>query len=160
MLSSHAPAATVLIRLLVGGVFLSEGLQKFIFPVELGAGRFAAIGIPFPELTSPFVAMVETIAGALLMAGFLTRPAAFLLLCNISVAILSTKLPILLGHGFWGFALPKLPHYGFWGVAHEARTDFCMALGCLFLIFVGAGPLSLDRLLFVGRTDSPSARNS
>ena len=147
LLLSDAPAATLLIRILVGAVFLSEGLQKFLFPAELGAGRFARIGLPAPEVMGPFVGTVETIAGALLLLGLLTRPAALVLLVNISVAILSTKIPILLGHGFWLFTLPKLSRYGFWSMAHEARTDFCMWLGCLFLVLVGAGTLSFDTLL-------------
>ena len=147
LLASNAPAATLLIRLLVGAVFLSEGIQKFLFPTELGTGRFARIGIPAPEVMGPFVGGVEIVAGALLLLGLLTRPAALVLLIDISVAIVSTKIPILLGHGFWLFTLPKLPHYGFWSMAHEARTDWCMWLGCLFLILVGAGTLSLDAFL-------------
>jgi uncharacterized membrane protein YphA (DoxX/SURF4 family) len=57
---------------------------------------------------------------------------------------LSTKIPILLGHGFWLFHLPKLQQYGFWSMVHEARVDLCMWLGCLFLIKLGGGALSLD----------------
>jgi putative oxidoreductase len=34
---------------LVGSVFLSEGIQKFLYPPELAAGRFTKIGIPAPE---------------------------------------------------------------------------------------------------------------
>ncbi len=152
LLSSNAPAATLLIRLLVGAVFLSEGIQKFLFPTALGVGRFARIGIPAPEVMGPFVGGVEIVAGSLLVLGLLTRPAALALLVDISVAIVSTKVPILLGHGFWLFTLPKLPRYGFWSMAHEARVDFCMWLGCLFLILVGAGTLSLDALLTRRRT--------
>jgi len=147
LLSSHAPAATALIRLLVGWVFLSEGIQKFLFPTALGAGRFVKIGIPWPEVMGPFVASVETVGGSLLLLGLLTRPAAFVLLINISVAILSTKVPILLGHGYWLFSLPDLKSYGFWSMAHEARTDFSMFLGLLFLLIVGAGSLSADSKL-------------
>lgn len=44
LMDTHAPASVVLIRLLTGGVFLSEGIQKFRFPETPGAGRFAAIG--------------------------------------------------------------------------------------------------------------------
>ena len=152
LLSSRAPAATLLIRILVGAVFLSEGIQKFLFSTELGVGRFARIGIPAPEVMGPFVGAVEIVAGSLLLLGLLTRPAALVLLINISVAIVSTKVPILLGRGFWLFTLPKLPRYGFWSMAHEARVDFCMWLGCLFLILVGAGMLSLDTLLTRRRT--------
>jgi len=151
LLSSNAPAATLLIRILVGVVFLSEGIQKFLLPAELGAGRFARIGIPAPEVMGPFVGVVEIVGGSLLLLGLLTRPAAFALLINISVAILSTKVPILLGHEFWLFSLPKLPHYGFWSMMHEARTDLCMWLGCLFLILVAAGPLSFDVILAARR---------
>ena len=144
---TKAPAVTVLIRLMVGAVFLTEGIQKFLFPDELGAGRFLRIGIPMPGLMGPFVGVVEIVGGALLLLGLFTRPAALALLINISVAILSTKVPILLGRGFWMFSLSKLPRYGFWCMAHEARTDFCMWLGSLFLLIVGAGWLSLDALL-------------
>jgi putative oxidoreductase len=147
LLSSHAPTATILIRLLVGWVFLSEGIQKFLFPAALGAGRFAKIGIPWPQAMECFIGSVEIVAGSLLLVGLLTRPAAFILLINISVAIVSTKVPILLGHGYWLFSLPDLKNYGFWSMAHEARTDFSMFLGLLFLLIVGAGSWSADRKL-------------
>jgi putative oxidoreductase len=147
LLKTRAPAATVLIRILVGGVFLAEGIQKFLFADQLGVGRFARIGIPFPQLTAPFVGFCEIVFGMLIIVGLLTRLSALVLWINISVAIISTKLPILLGHGFWGFSLPKPGRYGFWAMIHEARTDLCMWLGCLFLIIVGAGCLSLDYLI-------------
>jgi putative oxidoreductase len=147
LLASNAPAATVVIRILVGWVFLSEGIQKFLFPAALGAGRFAKIGIPWPETMGPFVGIVEIVGGSLLLFGLLIRLAAFILLINISVAILSTKIPILLGHGYWLFRLPDLKNYGFWSMLHEARTDFSMFLGLLFLLIVGAGAWSADRKL-------------
>jgi uncharacterized membrane protein YphA (DoxX/SURF4 family) len=147
LFDSSAPRAVILIRLLVGGVFLAEGIQKFLYPGELGVGRFAKIGIPYPEFSAPFVGVVETLCGALLIAGLLTRLAAAMLLIDISVAIISTKIPILLGHGFGPFSLPRLPRYGFWSMVHEARTDLSMWLGSLFLIIVGAGRASIDALL-------------
>jgi putative oxidoreductase len=139
VLRTTASPATLLIRLLVGAVFLSEGIQKFLFADAQGAGRFAKIGIPAPDTIGLFVGCVEIVCGALLIIGMLTRLAAIPLIIDISVAIISTKLPILLGHGFWGFSLPKLANYGFWSMAYEARTDFCMLLGSLFLLIVGAG---------------------
>lgn len=144
---TSAPRAVILIRLLVGAVFLTEGIQKFLFPGELGVGRFAKIGIPWPDVSAPFVGAAETICGALLIVGLLTRAAAAVLLIDISVAIVSTKVPILLGHGLGPFSLPKLPRYGFWSMAHEARVDFSMWLGSLFLIITGPGGASLDALL-------------
>ena len=129
--SSDAPAAVVLIRLMVGTVFFLEGIQKFLYPETLGAGRFAKIGIPAPWVLGPFVGAVEIICGALLLGGLLTRLASIPLLINISVAILSTKIPILIGHGIWTFTLAKLPRYGFLSIMHEARTDFSMLLGLI-----------------------------
>lgn len=149
LFQTSAPTSTVLIRMMVGGVFLSEGIQKFLFPQALGVGRFLKIGIPAPETLGPFVGGVEVVGGALLLIGLLTRPAALALLINISVAIFSTKLPILLGHGFLGFKLASnLSSYGFWPMAHEMRTDFCMWMGSLFLVIVAAGGWSVDRILF------------
>jgi putative oxidoreductase len=147
IIETHAPASVVLIRLVVGGVFFSEGVQKFLFPGEVGAGRFARIGIPSPEVMAPFVGVVEAACGALMLLGLLTRLAAVPLILDMLVAILSTKIPILLGRGFWVFSLPKVPYYGFWGMGHEARTDWAMLLGSIFLLTVGAGAWSLDARL-------------
>ena len=130
-LRTSAPAATVLIRVLVGSVFLSEGIQKFLFPDALGVGRFARIGIPFPGVMAPFVGGCEVACGGILMIGLFTRPGALVLLIDILVAIASTKIPMLLRSGFWA-------------TAHEARTDWSMLLGLLFLLVVGAGPWSVD----------------
>lgn len=130
---TDGPAAVLLVRLLVGAVFLSEGVQKFLFPAALGVGRFAKIGIPFPELTAPFVGAVEIGCGLLVIVGLATRLAAVPLLINMCVAIATTKIPILLKSGFWA-------------MAHEARTDWAMLLGALFLCAVGAGPISLDAI--------------
>lgn len=147
VISTQAPRSVLLIRILVGGVFLAEGVQKFLYPNEVGAGRFAKIGIPNPDVMGPFVGVVEILCGSLILVGLLTRLVAIPLIINMLVAIVSTKIPILLGHGFWGFSLRSLPYYGFWGFAHEARTDFAMLLGSLFLFLVGAGVWSLDALL-------------
>ena len=155
MFATNAPPSVLLIRLMVGGVFLAEGIQKFLYPAELAAGRFVKIGIPMPETMGPFVGGLETVCGALLNIGLLTRLAAIPLLINSSVAIISTKIPILLGYGFWGFSLTKLPRYGLWSMLHEARTDLCMWLGLLFLIIVGAGrKWSIDARLTRPSTDA------
>jgi putative oxidoreductase len=118
-------------------------ILKFLHPEELGVGRFAKIGIPSPEVIGPFVGGVEIVCGALVIIGLLTRFAAIPLLSDISVAILTTKIPILLGRGFGGFSLMKLPHYGLLSMIHEARTDLCMWFGLVFLLVVGRAE-SLD----------------
>ncbi|HYJ90089.1 MAG TPA: DoxX family protein [Pyrinomonadaceae bacterium] len=131
MLSTSAPASVVLIRLAVGLVFLSEGIQKFLYPAELGVGRFIKIGIPSPGILAPFVGIVEIVCGALIVLGLLTRLAAIPLIIDMLVAIYTTKIPMLASNGFWS-------------MAHEARVDFTMLLGALFLLFMGAGRISVD----------------
>ena len=142
--------AIILIRLMVGIVFLSEGIQKFLYPVELGAGRFVKVGIPSPELMGPFVGVAEIVCGTLILLGLFIRLAAAVMLINISVALLSTKLPILLGRAVGPFSLPKLPLYGVWSSLHEARVDLCMWLGSLFLI-LGAAKTRAGRVKDDGR---------
>lgn len=151
VVATHAPKATILIRFLAGAVFLSEGIQKFLFPALLAAGRFARIGIPHPEVMGPFVGALETLGGALLLLGLLTRPAALVLAIDISVAIVTTKIPILLAHDLGPFHVARLARYGFWSMASEARADWSMLVSCLFLLVVGAGPWSLDAVLPRGR---------
>ena len=137
----------ILIRLVVGAVFLSEGIQKFLFANDLGVGRFIKIGIPAPQIMAPLVGVIEIVCGTLIILGLLTRLAAIPLIIDMLVAILSTKIPILLGHGFWRFSLSKLPSYGFWSMAHEARVDCAMLLGSIFLLIIGAGAWSIDARL-------------
>ena len=144
IVATEAPSATVLVRAALAFVFVSEGVQKFLYADALGVGRFAKIGIPAPQLTAPFVGGVEIVGGALLLAGLLTRPAAIALAIDMVVALVSTKLPILVGHGVLGFADPPAGRAGFLPMAHEARTDVSMLLGALFLIVVGGGAWSAD----------------
>jgi putative oxidoreductase len=126
----------VLIRMMTGLVFLSEGIQKFLFADALGVGRFVKIGIPYPEFSAPFAGIVEIVAGILLVIGLLTRIGALLLLINISVAIITTKFPML--------------HNGFWTFAHESRTDFCMLIGTIILLLSGGGKWSIDKEMSKG----------
>jgi len=130
---SRIANAVILIRILVGWVFVSEGIQKFLFPAQLGVGRFAKIGIPAPHIMAPFVGAVEITFGSLVILGLFTRLAAIPLLCVIGTAIATTKIPMLHTSGGWV-------------MLHEARTDFSMLLGLLFLLIVGGGGLALDRV--------------
>ena len=134
IIQTNAPTEVVAIRLLVGGVFLLEGIKKFLFVEQWGAGRFARIGIPAPHIMGPFVGVVEIVCGLLLLVGLFTRIASLLLVIDISVAIASTKIPLLLKSGFWP-------------AEAEARTDYSMLMGLIFLLIVGAGAWSLDARL-------------
>jgi putative oxidoreductase len=148
LFETRAPGWSVLVRLLVGlVVFVPEGIQKLAFPDILGAGRFDHIGIPYADVMGPFVGVVEITCGALIILGLFTRLAAIPLIVTMIVAIVSTKMPILLGQDFLIFHLPKLPRYGFWSMAHEARDDFAMLLGTVYLLKEGGGVWSLDATL-------------
>lgn len=131
---TNKPVAQLLVRIMVGSVFLSEGIQKFLFSDSLGIGRFTRFGIPAPELTAPFVGCVEVLCGLLVLGGLLTRFASIPLIVIMITAIYSTKIPILLEKDFWT-------------MAHEARTDWSMLLGSIFLFIAGPGKWSLDFIL-------------
>lgn len=125
---------TLIIRLMVGAVFLSEGIQKFLFPGELGVGRFIKIGIPMPEFFAPFVGGVEIFCGTFILLGLTTRLMSMPLIIDMVVAIISTKIPVLIEDGLWS-------------MAHEARTDWSMLLANIFLLIKGSGNFSIDHKL-------------
>ncbi len=135
---------TIIIRLMVGSVFLSEGIQKFLYPIARGVWRFIKMGFPDPIFFANFVGVFEIICGLLLVFGLLTRAAALAMLISMTVSIIVTKIPILFGESFGPFSLQELKTYGFWSMAHEMWTDLAMWLGCLFLIFKGGGMSSMD----------------
>lgn len=132
VLKTDKSSTTIIIRLMVGVVFLSEGIQKFLFEEKLGVGRFAKIGLPDPEFLGPFVGSFEMICGALVLLGLLTRLAAIPLLCIMLVAMATTK-------------ADTLANEGFWAMMHGSRTDWAMLLGSLFLLIRGGGRWSIDR---------------
>lgn len=134
LLASNAPAATIIIRLLVGLVFLSEGIQKFVLPQDLGIGRFIKLGIPAPEFFAPFTGCFEIVCGFFLCLGLFTRLSTVPLLIVMMVAVVTTR-------------LPDFAKNGFWASLHGGRTDWSMALSLLFLLVVVAGPWSLDAKL-------------
>jgi putative oxidoreductase len=130
-ISTDKDKTTILIRLMVGAVFLSEGIQKFLFPDKLGAGRFQKIGIPNPEFFGPFVGTFEIACGVLILIGLFTRFAAIPLIIIMLVAIATTKATVLANDGFWE-------------MLHGSRTDWAMLLGSIFLLIRGGGKWSLD----------------
>jgi uncharacterized membrane protein YphA (DoxX/SURF4 family) len=127
-----APRSILLIRLAVGLIFLTQGILKYIDP-NMGVNRFARIGIPQPWFTAHFVGTLEVICGALVLLGLLTRLAVVPLLAVIGTAIATTKIPELLR-----------PAQGFWFMVSDARADFAMLCGLLFLLLCGPGRLALD----------------
>ncbi|MFJ3438987.1 DoxX family protein [Streptomyces cyaneofuscatus] len=140
--STNAPAAVVLIRAYAGAVFLFEGIQKFLYPDDLGTGRFDKAGIPAPWFFGPMDGAFEIVCGALILAGLLTRLAAAPMVVNMLGALLITKLPIL-----WSDAPLFDGESGWWDFIHESRTDLAQLCGSLFLLIVGAGVYSVDARL-------------
>jgi uncharacterized membrane protein YphA (DoxX/SURF4 family) len=126
----------VLIRLTVGLIFLTEGIQKHLFPSLLGAGRFQTIGFSHPAFWAYFTATFEIICGTLILLGFASRVASIPLLIIMITAFVTTKLPILITKGGWPWA-------------HEYRTDFAMTLLLIYLIIYGSGHWSIDSELSV-----------
>lgn len=131
IIRTDAQKSTLLIRLMVGVVFLSEGIQKFLFPNKLGSGRMEKIGISFPEVSGYLVGGLEIICGTLVLIGLMIRLAVSPLIIIMIVAMVSTKYPILINEGFW----PMM---------HAGRTDWCMFLGCVYLFIKGGGKWSVD----------------
>lgn len=125
---------TIIIRLMVGAVFLSEGIQKFLFADTLGGGRFEKIGLPSPEFLGSFVGTFEIICGLLILLGLLTRLASIPLIIIMLVAIVTTKSEV-------------LAEKGFWEMMHGSRTDWSMLLGSIFLLIKGGGFWSADKIL-------------
>jgi len=138
----------ILIRVVVGLVFLTEGILKFVEPGDLGSGRFVRIGLPFPYLLAPLVAAVEILAGAAMILGLYAGDAALLLLIVILTAILTTKVPILLGHHFGRFEPPHLGRYGALSFLHESRTDLCLLFGCLAVLLDSGVTFGRSKRLF------------
>ncbi len=125
---------TILIRMIVGAVFLSEGIQKFLFPAIRGAGRFEKIGLPSPEFLGNLVGGFEIVCGVMILLGLFTRLASIPLIIIMLVAFATTKSAVYIEKGFWE-------------LLHGSRTDWAMLLGCIFLLIKGGGYWSVDKIL-------------
>ena len=128
---------TIIIRSIVGAVFLSEGIQKFLFPAIRGSGRFENIGLPAPEFLGSFVGTLEILCGILILLGLLTRLASIPLIIIMLVAFATTKSEVYLEKGLWE-------------LLHGSRTDWAMILGSLFLLIKGSGSWSVDKKIMNG----------
>jgi len=129
--SSRSTLALLLLRCVPGLVFLTEGIQKFLFPASLGAGRFTKLGFSHAAFWSSFTGSFEIACGLLLIIGWLTRWATIPLLVVMAVVFVTTKWPEWIEKGFWIFT-------------HDYRTDFAMTLTLVAVFLLGAGGWSLD----------------
>jgi uncharacterized membrane protein YphA (DoxX/SURF4 family) len=142
---ADGPSATILLRFMAGGVFLWEGILKFVY-VNQGLGRFTKIGIPAPSETATFVAVLEIVGGVLLLTGFLTRLIAVPFIIEMLIAMLSTKIALYLGTSPLPLP-PAPPQVGMWAVLHEIRSDYAQIMTVIYLLIVGPGRVSIDALL-------------
>lgn len=142
---TDAPAATILLRLMAGSVFVWEGVLKFVYANQ-GVGRFTKLGFPFPQATANFDGAFEIVGGLLVITGFLTRLVSIPFVVEMLVAMLSTKIPLYLGTS--PLPLPPVPpQLGFWAVLHEIRSEYAQLMTTVFLLLAGPGRWSLDALL-------------
>jgi len=151
---TDGPNSTIVLRLMAGGVFLWEGILKFVYANQ-GIGRFTKLGMPFPHVTTDFVACLEIVGGLLLLGGWLTRAIAIPFIFEMIVAILSTKISLYLGTS--PLPLPAVPpKVGMWAVLHEVRSEYAQMLTVLFLMINGPGRWSLDALLRKRAQEAPN----
>jgi len=152
---TDGPKSVLLLRLMAGGVFLWEGILKFVY-VNQGVGRFTKLGLPMPVYTANFVACLEIVGGLLLLSGLLTRLISVPFIIEMIVAILSTKISLYLGTSPLPLP-PAPPKVGMWAVLHEIRSDYAQIMTTIFLLINGPGKWSLDALLQRRREVMPRA---
>ncbi len=128
-LDRFAPLTLSLMRVVFALTFFAHGTQKIL--------GFPASSMNPPAFSLPWTAgVLELVGGGLLIVGLFTRPVAFVLSGLMAFAYF-------LAHAPKGF-FPALN-------GGDAAILFCF--GFLYLVFAGAGPVSLDA--YLGRK-SPS----
>lgn len=128
--------AAVVGRLLLGGMFLMAGLDKF-GGLAGTAGYIASKGLPAPQLLAVAVAVLEVVAGLALIVGFKARIAA------IALAVF-TVLASVIFHGYWAVPQDQQFVQQLFFFKNLAITG-----GLLLVAALGAGGLSVDRRLAV-----------
>ena len=131
ILNTGSDSKIIFVRVIVGLIFISEGIQKYVVITMLGPEFFSGIGFRNPVFWAYFTGAFEMSCGLLILVGFLTRVASVPLLIIMMVAFVTTKLSLLTTHGFLTFA-------------HEYRIDFSLTILLVLLMIYGGGKWSFD----------------
>ena len=131
ILNTDIDKKTIFLRLIAGLIFISEGIQKYLYLEVVGPAFFSEIGFRDAFFWAYFTGAFEILCGTMILLGFLTRLASIPLLIIMITAFITTKLPLLTTKGFWT-------------VAHEYRTDFSLTVLLILLIIYGGGKWSVD----------------
>lgn len=131
------PLALLVMRLALGAIMVAAGYHKVFGGLHQHAHFVAGLGLP--GWLGYVSAFTEFLGGLLLLAGFFTRPAAFAVCLNLSVAIWKVHL-----------------HNGLIGSPDRPGYEFPLAVAALAfgLIFFGGGPIALDHVLRGGGSGS------
>jgi putative oxidoreductase len=125
----------IIVRLIAGLIFISEGIQQFLIVSMVGPELFKDAGFENPMFWADFTGAFEIACGILVLIGFLTRLASIPLLIIMITALITTKLPL-------------LAHEDFWAFAHEYNIDFALTLLLIMLLISGGGKFSADLKIF------------
>ena len=128
----------ILLRLIVGLIFLSEGIQKYLIVSVVGPAFFQESGFNNPMFWVYLAGTFEILCGILILFGFLTRLASIPLLTIMITAFITVKLPLLNNRGFWTFL-------------HEYNIDFSLTLLLILLFIYGGGKWSVDFKIFLSK---------
>jgi putative oxidoreductase len=135
--SGHIDPALLILRLIIGAIFIMHGWQKLFIlgPTAVGAA-FANMGAPLPTVTGPLFGVIELLGGTALIFGFSTRLAALGLACDVLGAII-------VFHWKHGFFVPM-------------GIEFVLSLfaAAIALSLAGAGAFSIDALIARRRADA------
>ena len=119
----HSGIMLAVLRIVSGLLFFEHGLQKFAsFP----PGPMAGAGLQFNHL-GHYAGIIELVCGLLIAIGVFTRAAAFLASGTMAVA-------------YWYAHAPQ----DFFPVNNGGDAAILYCFVFLYLVFAGAGPLSVD----------------
>lgn len=135
-LNRFAHLGPLVIRVILGGLFLLHGIDKFDTGLDTVEGFFASNDVPAAGLTSGLVAVLEIALGITLIVGLVTRLSALVLAVILVGAIVFVKA----GQDILG----------------GAELDLAYLSGLAALVLMGPGPLSADEALKLDRTTVPA----